>query len=674
MSEGLLPLDACGDRPEAGLKARRLAQARGLGLPVPDGVVLLPGVPLDPARLQAELKRLGASCFVVRSSSQAEDQPGRSAAGLLLSVLNVPAAAVPDAVVQVRASGQSAAVRAYLGGPVPVAVLIQPQLQALRLGVLSLDADGTAWVEERAATEPEWGHTARRDLTEAADRELLHGARRLASLLGPGQGAYIEYAVLPGGRIMLLQVRPAPTPPEDAWPAPDSVHTYHLDREHNPDPLSCAQASLVELVADEAASAGLIQRVVRGHLYWARTGPPPEGSPLAELPRLRTEVWSACEAVLCPLEAEQAPALDRAISAYREVFRRYVGELGPSIRRARAHLDQFLRAHVGEGLEQHALLLGGLETLTQARLQALWELGRATGSEQQSLLSAYLRAHGALAPCWDVAVPCDEEVPDRVLAQAARVAAGPPPEKLRREAAERSMAALAELLARLPPHARAALAALLPMVRSAAALAEDDDELFFRAQRVVRRALLGQGQRLLRAGHLVEAAEVFDLPIPVLLQGPPDRSTLRASSHRLRPESPRWIPPERFEGGRPRWPAPAGVLLRGRGVPGRDPAPVQGTAQVVSALHAPPPIATGTVLVLPALLPSWAPQLLTAAALVTDSGGALSHGAILAREAGVPAVVGTGAATRLLRDGDPVLVDAARGLVCRLPRVGTTGR
>jgi pyruvate,water dikinase len=50
-------------------------------------------------------------------------------------------------------------------------------------------------------------------------------------------------------------------------------------------------------------------------------------------------------------------------------------------------------------------------------------------------------------------------------------------------------------------------------------------------------------------------------------------------------------------------------------------------------------------------------------ALVTDGGGILSHPAIIAREYGMPAVVGTGNATSLLRDGQRVTVDGGTGVV-----------
>ncbi|MGH7910224.1 MAG: PEP-utilizing enzyme, partial [Candidatus Dormibacteraceae bacterium] len=71
----------------------------------------------------------------------------------------------------------------------------------------------------------------------------------------------------------------------------------------------------------------------------------------------------------------------------------------------------------------------------------------------------------------------------------------------------------------------------------------------------------------------------------------------------------------------------------------------------------------GEVLVCPTTDPAWSVLFATAGALVTDRGAVLSHAAIQAREHGVPAVLGTGAATRTLRDGDLVTVDGTRGCV-----------
>ncbi|GAA1685456.1 PEP/pyruvate-binding domain-containing protein [Fodinicola feengrottensis] len=71
----------------------------------------------------------------------------------------------------------------------------------------------------------------------------------------------------------------------------------------------------------------------------------------------------------------------------------------------------------------------------------------------------------------------------------------------------------------------------------------------------------------------------------------------------------------------------------------------------------------GDVLVCPATNPSWSVLFASISALVTESGGALSHPAIIAREFGIPAVVATGCATSVLRDGQIVTVDGSLGVV-----------
>jgi rifampicin phosphotransferase len=73
----------------------------------------------------------------------------------------------------------------------------------------------------------------------------------------------------------------------------------------------------------------------------------------------------------------------------------------------------------------------------------------------------------------------------------------------------------------------------------------------------------------------------------------------------------------------------------------------------------------GDVLVCPVTTPAWTPLFSLAAAVVTDIGGPLSHAANVAREQGIPAVLGTNVATRVLHDGETVLVDGTAGRVSR---------
>ena len=72
---------------------------------------------------------------------------------------------------------------------------------------------------------------------------------------------------------------------------------------------------------------------------------------------------------------------------------------------------------------------------------------------------------------------------------------------------------------------------------------------------------------------------------------------------------------------------------------------------------------TGEILCAPATNIGWTVIFPRAAAIITDIGAPLSHAAIVAREFGIPAVVGCGNATTLLKTGDMVTVDGARGTV-----------
>jgi pyruvate,water dikinase len=79
----------------------------------------------------------------------------------------------------------------------------------------------------------------------------------------------------------------------------------------------------------------------------------------------------------------------------------------------------------------------------------------------------------------------------------------------------------------------------------------------------------------------------------------------------------------------------------------------------------------GEVLIAPSTDPGWTPLFMTAGGLVMEMGGMMSHGSIVAREYGIPAVVGVPGATTAIRTGDVVTVDGANGLV-RLARDSTT--
>ena len=88
-----------------------------------------------------------------------------------------------------------------------------------------------------------------------------------------------------------------------------------------------------------------------------------------------------------------------------------------------------------------------------------------------------------------------------------------------------------------------------------------------------------------------------------------------------------------------------------------------GPVRVVMGEHEFDKIRGGDVVVCPMTSPAWSVVFPNMGALVTDGGGILSHPAIIAREYGIPALVGTGNATSLLRDGQTVTVDGTTGVV-----------
>ena len=71
----------------------------------------------------------------------------------------------------------------------------------------------------------------------------------------------------------------------------------------------------------------------------------------------------------------------------------------------------------------------------------------------------------------------------------------------------------------------------------------------------------------------------------------------------------------------------------------------------------------GEILVCTVTSPAWAPIFSKIAATVTDIGGVMSHAAIVAREYGMPAVVGTGTATSRIKTGQRLRVDGSTGIV-----------
>jgi pyruvate,water dikinase len=92
----------------------------------------------------------------------------------------------------------------------------------------------------------------------------------------------------------------------------------------------------------------------------------------------------------------------------------------------------------------------------------------------------------------------------------------------------------------------------------------------------------------------------------------------------------------------------------------------EGEARVITTVQELDDVRAGEILVCPITAPSWAPVFALISAAVSDIGGIMSHAAIVSREYGLPAVVGTGFGTKRIRTGQRVRVDGDRGVVTLL--------
>ena len=102
------------------------------------------------------------------------------------------------------------------------------------------------------------------------------------------------------------------------------------------------------------------------------------------------------------------------------------------------------------------------------------------------------------------------------------------------------------------------------------------------------------------------------------------------------------------------------ILLRGIGASAGI---ITGVTKIILSPFQNQRMEEGNILVTPITNPLLTPSILKAAAIITDAGGLLSHPAMIARELGIPAVVNTKKATKVLKDNMVVTIDGERGIV-----------
>jgi len=202
----------------------------------------------------------------------------------------------------------------------------------------------------------------------------------------------------------------------------------------------------------------------------------------------------------------------------------------------------------------------------------------------------------------------------------------------------------------------------------------------------VRQVMLEFGRRFAAAGVLEQASDVFYLTFDearATAQALPACDQRRiVAARRAEMEYFRTIQPPPVLGTPPPARPPANPLSRaidrffGFSAPPQAPSEpdvlrghagshgtTRGHARVVRSLAEADKLQMGDVLVTETTQPAWTPLFGTAGAVVTDTGGVLSHCAVVAREYGIPAVVGVGVATSTIRDGQMIEVDGRAGIV-----------
>lgn len=228
-------------------------------------------------------------------------------------------------------------------------------------------------------------------------------------------------------------------------------------------------------------------------------------------------------------------------------------------------------------------------------------------------------------------------------------------------------AAVSRVAGRLGPLARRVFAASLPRTRGWLTAREDGLFLQERVAARLRRAALSLGCGLVAAGRVGVAGDVFFLLPEELVPAGLGHIEVRERVARRRAAHDRAVA---AHGRGEMWVAaavglPAQVPATGEylaGTPASSGTAI-GRARIVRCPAEFARLRRGEVLVAPATSPAWTPLFGVAAAVVTDVGGPLSHAAIVAREYGIPAVLGTGDATARLVDGQRVAVNGTTGRI-----------
>lgn len=368
-------------------------------------------------------------------------------------------------------------------------------------------------------------------------------------------------------------------------------------------------------------------------------------------------------------------------------------------------LGLFAEQHLGLSQAEVIRLLSGASPASSEPGKALEELARSIAADPglRAALDAstdvlhpaiaeraagWLEEYGYHSPAFEFDQPLVVERPAlfvKLLREAMLRPPAPPPNP--------AAGVQADLESRLSPELQAEFRRLLSLARTNYAVRDDDVSHVFWSQGLLRLAFLEAGRRLVATGALSGAEDVWYVTRPemesYLESGTSEPLQARVSERRavrdaqtasppplvlgtpipftppaLSPAALEWLQARQWAFAAMEAPPPAGEERAGavRGV-GASPGSYEGTARVIADESEFDRIEPGDVLVCRITSPSWNVVCGLAGAIVTDFGGQLSHPAIIAREFGIPAVVGTVNGTTTIPDGTTVRVDGAAGIV-----------
>jgi pyruvate,water dikinase len=355
-----------------------------------------------------------------------------------------------------------------------------------------------------------------------------------------------------------------------------------------------------------------------------------------------------------------------------------------------AHGGHHELEEVEEGVERLAELAGApdlraaVEAAARGDVTAPFDLGALRdlrgGPAFAEALAAFLAEHGHLGQNHDdLRLASWAEAPRLLLGRIATRLRNPAPPSAEREAQLRARAAELEASVREAlrdkPDELAAFERTLEHARAIGWLTEGHNYWIDRlSQARLRTLAVRVGARLARAGQLAAAEDVFYLTrddvAEAIRDGVPRHALVaeRREEHARNEQRtpPYWVgkipdkPPsgDRFDG--PRIASGASDTLTGKGA---SAGVVRGPARVTLSQDDFGRIQPGDIIVCPSSNPSWVPVFTIAGGLVTNTGGVLSHAAVVAREFGLPAVVGTGDATTRIADGRMLEIDGTAGTV-----------